>query len=320
MLPGHNSRAVLDLIARRSRGGDLADNRRLGLVVEGGGMRGVYTAGALLALHLMGLRDSFDDLFGTSAGAVNGAHFLAGIAHRRVSTYYTFLAGLRFINPWRITKVVDVDYFADEVLTHLARVEAGLVREARTELWIAVLNGQTGAVELRNPRREDTPLLRLLKAAVAIPVLYGRTVRLGTNDFMDAGFAQPFALSTAIGLGCTDLLVITSRPASDRSKPRSRWQARLFDRCCAKGNARLNSLFRSGWEEANKERCLADGTIAPRSDVNIATIAPPAIKVRRVTTEPKLLRTELLSMCRYVLSIFQHPHDLLDSLVQSNVV
>ena len=48
--------------AGRAPGGDA----KLGLVVEGGGMRGAISAGALVALERLGLTSAFDAVLGTS--------------------------------------------------------------------------------------------------------------------------------------------------------------------------------------------------------------------------------------------------------------
>ena len=50
----------------------------MGLVVQGGGMRGVVSGGGLTALHDLGMRDLFDATYGSSAGAMNLTYFLAG--------------------------------------------------------------------------------------------------------------------------------------------------------------------------------------------------------------------------------------------------
>ena len=41
---------------------------KTGLVLEGGGMRGIYTAGVLDAMDAAGLRAAFDGVIGVSAG------------------------------------------------------------------------------------------------------------------------------------------------------------------------------------------------------------------------------------------------------------
>src|SRR5262245_6066897 len=53
---------------------------KLGLVIEGGGMRGAISAGALVALERLGLTSAFDEVLGESAGALNACYFLAGAA------------------------------------------------------------------------------------------------------------------------------------------------------------------------------------------------------------------------------------------------
>jgi predicted patatin/cPLA2 family phospholipase len=282
-------------------------------------MRGVYTAGSLLALHLLGYGDAFDDLFGTSAGAVNGAHFLSGLGHTKVATYYRWLSGRRFINPWRLRKIVDIDYFVDDVLNRLERVEVEQVLRARTELWVAVLNERTAEVEVLNPRRDGLPLLLVLKAAVAIPVVYGRPIVVGDGSYLDAGFMLPFPLSAAVEAGCTDVLVVTAQTAGFRTPPRNWWQMEIFNRRCARGNDRLRAVYRSSAEAQNRQRRLADGTDTC-DGVNIATLAPVDVRVKPTTTDPNLLRIETIRMCRQVLNMFGASNQGLEQLMEAGVV
>lgn len=50
--------------------------QKLGLVLEGGGVKGAYQVGALLAIRELGVE--FDGVTGTSIGAINGALYLEG--------------------------------------------------------------------------------------------------------------------------------------------------------------------------------------------------------------------------------------------------
>ena len=52
------------------------ENKKLGLVLEGGGVKGAYQVGAMKALDEIGV--SFDGIAGTSIGAINGALYLDG--------------------------------------------------------------------------------------------------------------------------------------------------------------------------------------------------------------------------------------------------
>ena len=51
------------------------DNHKVALVIEGGGMRGCVTAGMVTAIYYLGLEDTFDVIYGSSAGTIIGAYF-----------------------------------------------------------------------------------------------------------------------------------------------------------------------------------------------------------------------------------------------------
>ena len=52
------------------------DNRVFGLLIQGGGMRAVYSAAAMAPLIQYGFSDTFEHVVGSSAGGINGAYFL----------------------------------------------------------------------------------------------------------------------------------------------------------------------------------------------------------------------------------------------------
>ncbi|KAG7369966.1 patatin-like phospholipase [Nitzschia inconspicua] len=83
------------------------DGNKVALVVEGGGMRGCISAGMVCALHHLGLEDTVDVVYGSSAGAVVAAYFCS----RQVpwfgpEVYYDQLttAGEKFIDLKRLLR------------------------------------------------------------------------------------------------------------------------------------------------------------------------------------------------------------------------
>ena len=71
---------VLEVLVDRhtaaSRFGARADGHRLALVIEGGGSRAAYSTGMIGVLDEFGLTECFDAVYGSSAGALNGAWLL----------------------------------------------------------------------------------------------------------------------------------------------------------------------------------------------------------------------------------------------------
>ena len=94
---------VLHLIARRARDGSKpgsrpADDRsRLALSIEGGGMRGAVSAGMASAVACLGLCDSFDAVYGSSAGSIVGAYMISRQMHIDVYTQVLTAAKKRFV-------------------------------------------------------------------------------------------------------------------------------------------------------------------------------------------------------------------------------
>lgn len=74
---------VINLIAKRYKSGskpgnrDTSDNEKLALCIEGGGMRGCVPAGMVAAIACLGLSDTFDVVYGSSAGSIIGAYMIS---------------------------------------------------------------------------------------------------------------------------------------------------------------------------------------------------------------------------------------------------
>jgi predicted acylesterase/phospholipase RssA len=85
------------------------DGCKIALVVEGGGMRGCVSAGMVCCLHHLGLRDSVDVVYGSSAGSIVGAYFITGqLPWFGPEVYYDKLttAGKDFIDTKRLLRVL----------------------------------------------------------------------------------------------------------------------------------------------------------------------------------------------------------------------
>ena len=81
---------------------------KTGLVLEGGGARGIYTAGVLDVFLEEGLGEAFDGLIGVSAGGIHGCSFLSGQKGRSIRYSKKYSSDPRFMSFRSFIKTGDI--------------------------------------------------------------------------------------------------------------------------------------------------------------------------------------------------------------------
>lgn len=251
-------------------------------------MRGVLSAGSLLALYLLGYRDCFDEVLATSAGSVNAAYFLSGQGALGIGVYFDCLSNRRFVNPGRFWKIVDVDFAYDEVVTRLRPLDEAAIRSGATDFHVSLTDVASASNRLVDVRAAPDPIARVLKASGALPVLYNRTVSLTDGRrYVDGGVTRTLPIREAVGHGCTDVLVLTTRPHLHRSQPISLVERLAFRVMMGARYPGMTTVYERRHEVSNADRELADG-VATLPGVSVATICPgPAELVVGRTTRSR---------------------------------
>ena len=210
------------------------EGTRLGLVVQGGAMRGVYSMGALTALEDAGLRDAFDIIVGSSGGAINGAYFLAGQAAGAVQVYIEHLSNRNFVNFLRLQKMVDIDYLVDVVMKQHLPLKMEVLRNSPTLLEVVVANAENGEAEVITNRDTGYDFYEVMRATSALPGLYNKKVRLGSHLYVDGGTVDSIPIARAVQDGSDQVLAIVTRRPGYRRVTRG-WLYRLVARLLARG-------------------------------------------------------------------------------------
>lgn len=185
--------------------------RRTAIVVEGGAMRGIFSAGVLDVFNEHNL--SFDLALGCSAGASNLASFLAKQVRRNYDCYTKFMVRPEFINFSRFLRggsLLDLDWLWD-ILAKERPLDLEALKRSPTKLLCSLTSTQTGEPLYLSPF-DDEPF-EVLKGSCAIPLLYRTPIQLGEHTVVDGGVAAPLPIDVAIKQGATHILVVRSRPS-----------------------------------------------------------------------------------------------------------
>lgn len=215
---------VIDLIIARkkqeSKPGQRSDEHKIGLAIEGGGIRGSVSAGMVAALDYMGLRNCFDAVYGTSAGAFNGAYFLSDQAAFGTTIYYEDINQPEFASLARLPSllfqslnpVMCMDYLIDEVASKRKYLNTQAVMDSPIPLQVIVSSVAKGQVDRLSDFSSSPDLLNALKASACIPLLAGQPIETRGDRYFDGGLFESVPYASAVEDGCTHVLALLTRP------------------------------------------------------------------------------------------------------------
>jgi len=304
-----NLPAVLaHLVARAAAGAGTppTDGLRIGLVVEGGGMRSVVSAGTLAALSSLGLHHSFDLVYANSAGAINACYFLAGAIREASTLYEERLCDGRFIRASRLWRIMDLDYLFDHVLARHHPLDRDALARNRAELHIATTDVATGRGALWHHRDPRVALEAVLRASCAVPIYGGGPVRLLDRTYVDGFIANPLPVRSALAAGCTDLVVVHSYPFDGRPRRLSPARHYLEGLLLGRYPPALRAAYARRLEVYNDNALTAFAHREPGDVPRIYCLAagPGDARPSQITTDPGLLRRARLDAYRRTLVAF----------------
>jgi predicted patatin/cPLA2 family phospholipase len=231
-------------VLRDRAAGEAEDRHRVALVLEGGGMRGVVSAGMAGAIERLGLTPCFDLVVGSSAGAINGAALLAGAAQQATAAYCGPLASRSFVNPLRLLRgkpVIDVN----DVIEYAAAVDASTQARVAAALHCIATDVESGLpVDLHGMKTEQE-LWDAILASSRMPWAGGPPVEIAGRRYLDGGMGSPIPVAEALAAGATHLLVLQTRPYDVPRKSASRLADRMIERHLRGLNPALVTLYRA---------------------------------------------------------------------------
>lgn len=259
---------VSEVLRARAESGSLPGERqdphRVALVLEGGGMRGVVSAGMTAALERLGLTHCFDLVVGASAGAINGAALIAGVAREGAATYHGPLASRSFVNPARVLRgrpVIDVNYALDYASSSFDSARHERVLASPIGLHCVAISVETAQPVDLSGMRSKRELWDALLASSRMPWAGGAPVEIDGRRYLDGGIGAPIPVEQALAAGATHVLALQTRPHGVPRKSVSRIADRLIVRHLRQLNPALVTLYRE--RVACYERVVED--IARRS-------------------------------------------------------
>ena len=189
-----------------------------GLILEGGGMRGLFTAGILDILMENGIE--FDGAIGVSAGAVFGCNYKSHQVGRAIRYNMKYCRDDRYCSLKSLIKTGDM-YGAQFCYHYLPKkldyfdVEA--FQKNPMEFYVVtteVKNGKPVYHKINNGGFFD---MEWIRASASLP-LVANSVKIGKHDMMDGGIADSVPIRFFESIGYNKNVVILTQPAGYTKK------------------------------------------------------------------------------------------------------
>ncbi len=189
-----------------------------GLVLEGGGSRGVFTAGILD--YFMEKNLYFPYVVGVSAGACNALDYKSEQPGRSRDTFIIRDKTLHPINPMNIPRIgyiYDMDKpFSDYPYIHFP-FDFETFKSSKMKCEMVVTDIDTGRAEYLSDDRDDDRILNICRASSTLPFL-APPVIIDGKRYMDGGLADSIPYARSMKLGYKKHVVILTQQEGYRKK------------------------------------------------------------------------------------------------------
>ena len=191
-----------------------------GLVVEGGGMRGVYTAGVLD--YFMEKNLYFDDCYGVSAGDCHISSYVSKQIGRSIKVTLDYINDKRYCSVNSLIKTGDmfgVEMLYDLIPNKLELYDYDTFNKFKGNFYSVVTNCKTGKAEYIKIKDMKKDIIAV-RASSSLPLL-SRIVEINGKEYLDGGITDSIPIKKSIKDGHKKNVVILTRDKTYRkSKPK----------------------------------------------------------------------------------------------------
>lgn len=192
-----------------------------GLIMEGGAMRGMFTAGVIDVMMEHGI--VYDGAIGVSAGAVFGCNYKSKQPGRVIRYNVAYCTNPHYAGIHTLLRTGDI--FGEQFCYHdipdrLDPFDYRAYRENPMQFYIVATEVRTGEPVYKRVDACDREGLQWLRASASMP-LVSNIIRIGDHEMLDGGIGDSVPVQYFEELGYDRNVVILTRPENYR-KPRNR--------------------------------------------------------------------------------------------------
>ena len=190
-----------------------------GIVLEGGGMRGIFTSGILDVMMEKGIR--FDALAGVSAGVLFGCNYKSLQPGRGLRYNILFKDDKRYMSwqsLWKTGNYVNADFAYYVIPTYLDPFDREAFSSNPMKFYVVCTDIVTGEPVYKLVEEATDEAMDWFRASASMPI-FAKPVELEGHVLLDGGISDSIPLQFLQDKGYDKNLVVLTRPKGYRKKP-----------------------------------------------------------------------------------------------------
>ncbi|MBE5977066.1 MAG: patatin family protein, partial [Paenibacillaceae bacterium] len=199
------------------------------LVLEGGSLRGVFTAGVLDVFMEQGIEMSYVN--GVSAGSMSGMSYVSKQIGRTIKVDLDYVNDKRFLSFRNLVEkrsIFNFDFLFGELSNTLVPFDYDTFYQSEQIFEVIATRCKTGKPEYFEKSKCDN-FIDAVKASSSIPIL-SRMITVEGKKYLDGGCSMPMAYQRAIDLGYEKIVLVLTREPGYRKPPLDKWTKKGYER------------------------------------------------------------------------------------------
>ena len=203
---------------------------KVGLVLEGGGMRALFTAGVLDALLDIKELD-IDGIVGVSAGALFGVNYVSGQKERAIRYNKKYARDKRYMGfySWITTgNVVNEEFAFYEIPFKLDVFDQEKFKQSKIDFYVVMTNVESGKPEyvlIKDVFKQ----MEYLRATSALPFA-SKIIEINGKKYLDGGISDSIPIDYCEGLGYDKIILVLTRPKNTHKEDKLNFLYKLVYR------------------------------------------------------------------------------------------
>ena len=278
------------------------------LALEGGALRGIYTAGVLDVLMEEELW--FPCVVGVSAGSLNGINYVSHQPGRSARINLEYINDERYLSYKRFFRrqgIFGFDFLFGELSRELLPLDWKTFKASEIRYFAVATSCHTGKPVLFE-KGKCADIMAAAEASCSMPV-FCRPKYVEGEAYLDGGVSLSIPVSPLLKMGYTRPVAVLTRQKGYRKKPLSSWMKVMYHKTYGKEPELLQALL-NGPDRYNREMEMLDRMeqqgqiflIRPSKPVTVSRLERDTEKLRTLYQEGRSEMQKMLPNLKKYLS------------------